>query len=55
MIRSRTFRWSRPLAVETLAATLMLIAGCDNQSTTEAAVSDFIVSFARNALAAFLL
>lgn len=55
MIRERTFRWSRRMAVVTIAATLVLLTGCDNPMTTEAAISDFIVSFARNALAAFLL
>lgn len=55
MNRQRTFRCSHPLAVVVITATLVLITGCDNQTRTGAAISDFVISFARNALAAFLL
>lgn len=41
--------------LHTLLAAVLLVAGCDQTGEASGAIGEFIASFARSALAAFLL
>lgn len=52
MKRPKPIPCLRPLLA---AIAVLLVAGCDQRGDTRGAIGDFIASFARSALAAFLL
>lgn len=51
----RKNRLSRLLRIAATAVVLVLVAGCDGQTDPATALRDFVIDFARSALAAFLL
>ncbi len=48
-------RRSRLLRIAATAVALALVAGCDEQTDPATTLRDFVLDFARSALAAFLL
>lgn len=50
-----TRRTSRRLWQVAVVTSVALLAGCDGQNDTGATLRDFVIDFARSALAAFLL
>lgn len=55
IIRGSSTQMCRSLWILSASAGLALLTGCDGQADLGAALYDFVIDFARSALAAFLL
>lgn len=55
MTLQMTRRTPQRFAIVAMTFALCLVAGCDGQTDPGVAIRDFVIDFARSALAAFLL